>query len=72
MMDSSEHSDEGAKETKSIEDIENSIMNSLIAASNTDNTFNCDKHYVCRTCCFILTLVVLAIIITIVFVTFIV
>ena len=65
MMDSSEHS------TVGIQDIENSIANSLLA-SNTDNTFNCDKHYVCRTFCFILTLVVLAIIITIAFVTFIV
>ena len=71
MMDSSEHSVEGTKETKSIEDIENSITNSLLAASNTTE-INCDKHYGCRMCCFILTLVVLAIIITIAFVTFIV
>ena len=71
MMVSSEHSVEGTKETKSIEDIENSITNSLIAANNT-NTINCDKNYCCRTCCFILALIFLAILITIAFVTFIV
>ena len=72
MMDSSEHSVECTKETKSIEDIENSITNSLLAASNTDNAFNCDKNYCCRTFCFILALIFLAILITIIFIKFLV
>ena len=70
MMDSSEHSVEGTKETKSIEDIENSITNSLLA--NNTNTINCDKNYCCRTCCFILALIFLAILITIIFIKFLV